>query len=140
MFACGVEAHGSSIVRRVHNRSIPRRLSAGWLALAIGAVALLSGCAGGAPPLPLGADGLPDPELVVGQTVYQGRCATCHGSTGGGGTGKKLSEGEVVARYPDASVQTSVVTNGLGGRMPAFREVLTPEEIEAVVRYTREVL
>lgn len=139
VFPCGVKTHCASIVRRVLNRSVLHRLSPMFLALIIGA-ALLSGCAGGAPALPLGADGLPDPELVVGQTVFQGRCATCHGSTGSGGTGKKLSDGEVVARYPDDAVQNSIITNGLGGRMPAFREVLTTEEIEAVVRYTREVL
>jgi len=124
----------------VLNRWSRSDLSALFLVLTIGAAVLLGGCAGGAPPLPLGADGLPDPELVVGQTVFQGRCATCHGSTGSGGTGTKLSDGDVLVKYPDAAVQGSIVTNGLGGRMPAFRDVLTPEEIEAVVRYTREIL
>lgn len=101
---------------------------------------MMVGCSGPAPELPLGPDGLPDPELVVGQDVFKGRCSTCHGSSGGGGTGKKLSEGVVVEKYPDPAVQLAIITNGLGGSMPAFREVLTPEEIEAVVRYTREVL
>jgi len=98
------------------------------------------GCAGPAPELPLGPDGQPDPVLVVGQDVFKGRCSTCHGSSGGGGTGKKLNEGVVVEKYPDPAVQAAIITNGLGGSMPAFREVLTPEQIEAVVRYTREVL
>lgn len=140
VLSSGVKTHRTSIVRPVPNRWFMPGLSPRFLGPLVLVIALLGGCAGGAPPLPLGADGLPDPELVVGQTVYQGRCATCHGSTGGGGTGKKLSEGDVVTRYPDAAVQLSVVTNGLGGNMPAFREVLTPEEIEAVVRYTREIL
>jgi mono/diheme cytochrome c family protein len=46
----------------------------------------------------------------------------------------------VVAAYPDVAAQIDVVTNGKGDGMPAFADKLTAGEIEAVVRYTREVL
>jgi mono/diheme cytochrome c family protein len=71
--------------------------------------------------------------------VIVSRCQTCHGASGGGSVGPKLSDGRVVEQYPDVADQIEVVTEGRGS-MPAFGEKLDPDEIEAVVRYTREVL
>jgi len=105
------------------------------LALVIGACA-----AGELKALPLDENGQPDPVHVIGQDIWAARCATCHGSTGNGGTGPKLNEGRVLEKYPELSVQASVIANGVGVRMPAFREKLSVAEIEAVTRYTREVL
>jgi mono/diheme cytochrome c family protein len=81
-----------------------------------------------------------DPVLAEGQRVYDASCASCHGKGGGGGaTGPKLS-GVVEARYT-LEEHIAVITEGRGGSaMPAFRDLLTPEEIEAVARYEREVL
>jgi len=90
--------------------------------------------------LPLDENGEPDPVHVLGQDIWAARCATCHGSTGNGGTGPKLADGKATEKYPDLAVQTSIIANGVGGRMPSFREKLTPDEIDAVARYTREVL
>ncbi len=102
-------------------------------ALALGA------CSPGAPEVPLGADGRPDPVLAQGRDLYQGNCVQCHGGSGGGGRGPQLNGGAVVADYPDIADQIDLVTNGKGG-MPAYGGRLEPAEIEAVVRYTREVL
>jgi mono/diheme cytochrome c family protein len=77
------------------------------------------------------------PELRQGQAVYKARCAVCHGGTGGGGIGPKLSAGLAVQRYPDVPDQVDVVRHGAAS-MPRFDGVLTDAEIEAVVRYTRE--
>ena len=76
---------------------------------------------------------------VDGAGVYGQRCAGCHGGDGSGGIGPRLAAGRVVASFPDPQDQIAVVTNGRGG-MPAFADRLTPEEIAAVVDYTRTVL
>ncbi len=104
------------------------------------AVALMGACsADDVPEIPIGSDGFPDPQLVTGRQVYIARCANCHGNDGGGGRGTKLSEGRMVAQYPDFDDQVRVVAEGVRS-MPGFAEVLEPNEIDAVVRYTREVL
>ena len=105
------------------------------------AVSLAGGAcsSGGVPEVPAGPDGTPDPVLVAGRQVYVERCANCHGDDGGGGRGSELSDGLLIERYPDVAEQVAVVFEGVRG-MPAFGEALSVEEIEAVTRFTREVL
>jgi mono/diheme cytochrome c family protein len=109
------------------------------LAVLFTAVLVLTACAGESPEVPLGADGEPDPELAVGREVSSRRCANCHGAAGGGGTGPKLSDGEVIAAYPDPADQRRLIAEGRNA-MPSFSGSLSGEELDAVVRYTREVL
>lgn len=97
-------------------------------------------CGPASPPeVPAAADGVPDPVLVEGRTIYSRRCAGCHGTSGGGGRGPQLGEGRVLESHPDIEDQIQLVTNGRDG-MPAFEGTLSEAQIEAVVRYTREVL
>jgi mono/diheme cytochrome c family protein len=104
--------------------------------LALGAI----GCSSAsAPEVPVGPDGTADAALVEGRDIYTRRCASCHGASGGGSRGPKLSEGQVLEDFPDVEEQIALVADGRGG-MPSFADVLEPSEIEAVVRYTREVL
>ena len=93
----------------------------------------------GVPEVPAGPDGRPDPVLVAGRQVYVERCANCHGDDGGGGRGSRLSGGAALERFPGIAEQIDVVSNGVR-TMPAFGDVLTPAEVEAVTRFTREVL
>lgn len=110
---------------------------------AVGALAvlLLAACGGAseatAPPEPTGAQA-DDPALVQGRAVYLSSCASCHGLSGQGASGPRLA-GEMTERYPDVEDQIAVVASG-PGLMPAFAGVLSPEQLEAIVRYTREVL
>ncbi len=99
----------------------------------------LGSCAGDPPEVPLGPDGQPDPVLVDGRAVYAEHCASCHGRSGGGGQGPRLNNGAVVELYPEFDDQVAVVADGKG-TMPSFVERLTDRQIEAVTRYTREVL
>jgi hypothetical protein len=46
-----------------------------------------------------------------GKSVYAS-CASCHGSTGGGGVGRALSNGEVLATFPKLVDQASFVYTG----------------------------
>lgn len=106
-----------------------------------GSLLAINACAGDPEfVIPLDADGNPDAVLATGAEIWTARCATCHGRTGNGGTGPRLADGRVTEKYPEFSVQTSIITNGVGGRMPSFAEKLSAEEIDAVARFTREVL
>lgn len=44
----------------------------------------------------------------------------------------------MVAAFPDEADQVQVVAEGRGG-MPSFGDRLSPEEIDAVVEYTRSL-
>lgn len=101
--------------------------------------AFVAGCSSGAPQVPLGSDGEPDPELTVGRDVWSQRCASCHGKNGGGNRGPKLNDGKVVEVFPDPADEGQLIADGKGG-MPAFSGELSESELKAVVRYTREVL
>ena len=96
-------------------------------------------CASASPEVPLGPDGQPDSELSMGREVYSQRCANCHGAGGGGGTGPKLADGKVIEQYPDPAEQRRLIAQGRNA-MPAFSGSLSSAELDAVVRYTREVL
>jgi cytochrome c oxidase subunit 2 len=74
--------------------------------------------------------------VVDGAAVFAGSCAACHGADGGGGAGIQLSEGKVVALFPNIDDQIRVITNG-NGRMPAFGGQLSKAEIQAVAEYIR---
>ena len=71
----------------------------------------------------------------AGQAIFATRCSSCHGADGGGGFGPTLA-GVVAQRFPNIADQVAVVTNGRGS-MPSFAGSLTPEQITAVVAYTR---
>ena len=75
----------------------------------------------------------------TGAQIYQSSCAVCHGPDGEGGVGPELGGGAAVAAFPDVADQVAVVANGRGA-MPSFNRTLTPQEIEAVVEYTRKEL
>lgn len=77
-----------------------------------------------------------DPTLAKGQQVYNASCASCHGVRGEGGTAPRLIG--VASTYPDIQKQISVITNGIkGSTMPAWKDSLSAEEINAVAQYTR---
>jgi cytochrome c6 len=93
--------------------------------------------------------GLPDPaagdEASAGKAVYTARCASCHGATGRGDTklGERLKVTTLVdARWADEGALPQIekaVREGVG-TMPGFGSKLTPAEVEAVSRYTRELV
>ncbi|MXZ94535.1 MAG: cytochrome c [Acidimicrobiaceae bacterium] len=116
---------------------IPHRLLVAALVVAIAAAGACA--ADDVPEVPVGPDGYPDRELVAGRQVYIDRCANCHGNDGGGGRGTRLSDGRMVAQYPNIADQVEIIADGVRS-MPGFAEVLDAGEIAAVVRYTREVL
>lgn len=112
------------------SRSVPAALA---LATVLG-LSVLGACSSDTPSTPS------DPVLAQGQDVYNRQCAQCHGVTGGGGVGPAIA-GVLEERYPDIAEHIAIIENGRSGtNMPAFKDRLSAEEIEAVARYEREVL
>lgn len=160
MHAVGVETHATSIAG-APRRCIHGGLDAGWgrnrqgatpagggsiggvtrrIGSAVAAVVLAAGvvvlaaCGADVPATPS------DPVLAQGQQIYGARCASCHGAAGGGGIAPALA-GRMTERFPDIDDNIALVAGGVPGTsMRAFADILSPEEIEAVVLYTRETL
>ena len=99
----------------------------------VGAATFFSACSSGS------NEAVPsDPVLAQGQQIYKQNCASCHGQSGGGGMGPKLA-GLVAKMYPNIADQEAVISKGRSS-MPSFSKILSPDQIEAVARYEREVL
>ncbi|OJU83515.1 MAG: hypothetical protein BGO11_13450 [Solirubrobacterales bacterium 70-9] len=67
--------------------------------------------------------------------MFSEQCSVCHGATGHGGNG-----GPDLTTMPLAQEQAGAekqVTNG-GGGMPAFKGILSEEEIASVASYVVE--
>jgi len=92
---------------------------------------LLSGCA---KEVTLPADA--DAELRSGADIYRSRCASCHSADGSGALGPSLLN---VGDQLDSAGQREVVVNGRKA-MPAFGATLSEADVDAVIRYTREIL
>jgi mono/diheme cytochrome c family protein len=75
----------------------------------------------------------------AGAAVFDSQCARCHGANGDGDIGPKLNAGAVTQAFPAADAELVVVTYGRGG-MPAFDKRLSPEQLRAVVDFTRNEL
>jgi len=78
----------------------------------------------------------PDPRPVDqaadGQKIYKQYCVVCHGPDGK--LGLNGAKDLTISRYTEAE-RIVQVTEGKGAMTP-FKNVLTPEEIKAVVAYT----
>jgi quinohemoprotein ethanol dehydrogenase len=74
-------------------------------------------------------------DAAAGKEVFSEECSVCHGATGHGGNG-----GPDLRTMPLAKTQAGAekqVTDG-GGGMPAFKGVLSEEEISNVAAYVSE--
>ena len=81
---------------------------------------------------------VPQTGTPAGPAVFATRCASCHGADGGGGFGPTLA-GVVSNRFPNPADEAAVIESGRGA-MPSFAGNLTPEQIAAVVEFTRTEL
>jgi len=79
-----------------------------------------------------------------GEEIFKRRCAGCHGATGAGDTtiGKNLKLRDLGS--PDVQKQTdeelsAIISKGKPGRMPAFENKLTKEQIGEVVKFIRRL-
>jgi len=66
--------------------------------------------------------------------IWKIRCIACHGLYGDMGTNGAANLQEVTS---DLAYRVNIITNGSeNGIMTAFGEILSPEEIEAMAKYT----
>ena len=124
--------------------------------------AVLVGCGGGnksttqnEPSTPAPSDqttpapsttGTPAPAGDLGAQVYAQRCALCHGPTGHGDGPAAASLNPKPRNHTDGSYMNSrtdaqlleVIHNGKGA-MPAWKGVLSEEEIAAVLKHVRSL-
>jgi cytochrome c oxidase cbb3-type subunit 3 len=76
--------------------------------------------------------------------LYQTKCAACHGPDGSGNTtvGKALKLKDIrdpeIQKISDADM-TTIIAKGKN-KMPANEKTLKPEQIKALVLYTRELM
>jgi mono/diheme cytochrome c family protein len=121
-------------------------------ALTVSAIFFVSGCnqtenrnvnapAATAPPAAM-ATATPD-ELAFARANYAKHCSACHGDEGKGGLVKvedvrlkvpSLREGHATM-HPDEKLVKQIMNGGDG--MPKFKDKLSPEEINAMVRFVR---
>ena len=78
------------------------------------------------------------PDMTVGELLWQRNCAVCHGTDGQGGRQVKLSfaSGEWQAGISDATIARTIA-GGNPPTMPAFADLLTPEQIAKLVSHVR---
>ncbi len=76
-------------------------------------------------------------DVQVGAAVYQQHCASCHGAQGEGGTGTALGNATMLALTPDAFLKHTIENGRDGTPMLAFRDVLSPAQIDGVTAYLR---
>lgn len=98
-----------------------------------------------------------------GAKLFDGFCSRCHtfgwsigepDVAGGGSFGPSLRDGETVRQFPDPATHTEFITEGSeyakpyglrgvggdeGGGMPGFGQMLTKEQIDAIVAYERSL-
>jgi mono/diheme cytochrome c family protein len=70
-----------------------------------------------------------------GEKVFASNCAQCHTLAAAGSTGQVGPNLDSIA--PDEETVKAIVTNGRGG-MPAFADVLTDAQIDAVASYVSD--
>ena len=89
-------------------------------------------------PVAIATAALEDPQLLVevGATLYAANCAVCHGSTGQGGVGPRLTGN---ARAGNEANVRSVIRFGRGV-MPGFGATLAEPEIDVLVRWVGQEL
>jgi cytochrome c oxidase cbb3-type subunit III len=74
----------------------------------------------------------------VGRDAFQSRCAACHGLNGRGGEhAPDIVANPAVRRLTDRALYRIISEGIIPAGMPAFRPLLTSDEIKAVVAYVR---
>ncbi len=76
-------------------------------------------------------------ESVDADELFAANCAGCHGAEGKGGFGPDL-RGQYTYGKSSAAVKASI-TNGRGGKMPAFADRLSAEQIDTLATYVLQL-
>jgi mono/diheme cytochrome c family protein len=77
-------------------------------------------------------------------SLFKAKCAACHGPDGSGNVpmGKQLGAKDLrsddVQKQTDAQLNASI-TDGMGKKMPAYKDKLTDAQIKDLVTFIREL-
>ena len=79
------------------------------------------------------------PDLTVGELLWMRNCAHCHGADGQGGreATTNFTAAEWQDRFDDAQIARTIA-GGKPPAMPAFADLLTPEQIGELVNQVRK--
>lgn len=79
------------------------------------------------------------PDLSVGELLWMRNCAQCHGTNGQGGqiVALNFASTEWQSSIDDAAIARTIAA-GRAPQMPAFADLLTPEQIEELVKQVRK--
>ena len=81
------------------------------------------------------------PNFTVGELLWQRNCAGCHGTDGLGGPQVKISfASEAWQNSLDDAQIARTIAGGKSPMMPAFAELLTPEQIAELVKHVRTLV
>jgi len=80
--------------------------------------------------------------MADGASIFKAKCAMCHGADGSGNTpmGKSMGLRDLGSAEVQSSSDTdlaAVISNGKGGKMPAYKGKLSDSDISDVVKYIR---
>jgi cytochrome c oxidase cbb3-type subunit 3/ubiquinol-cytochrome c reductase cytochrome c subunit len=73
-----------------------------------------------------------------GQDVYTRDCAACHGERGVGGPNIHIGSADLLSSASDAFLRYAIAAGRPGTPMPAFKDRLTPGEIDDLIALLRE--
>jgi cytochrome c6 len=72
-----------------------------------------------------------------GAAIYAAKCTACHGKDGKGTpVGQKMGAHDLTALKDSEAEIVGTITNG-DGKMPAFKQKLSAEEIQAVAKFVK---
>ncbi|MBI3397978.1 MAG: c-type cytochrome [Deltaproteobacteria bacterium] len=77
-------------------------------------------------------------ELAKAKGLFFNRCAGCHGTLRKGATGPNITDVNLKQKNYDTNIIKAFITNGTGGGMPSWNNILSEEEIDILARFLQE--
>jgi len=77
------------------------------------------------------------PPAEMGEELFFGYCAACHGADGTGGLGKNLHDNNFVQTKSDSELIEFILAGRRGTAMDGFQNILTAEQINDVIALLR---
>jgi len=88
----------------------------------------------GAPAAGSHPEGNKEDSVIMGKKEFAERCASCHGAAAKGGIGPDLTR-KVFKFGKSVTALTQTINEGRPGGMPSFKNDLSHEKVEGLVRY-----
>ena len=89
------------------------------------------------PPVELPPEVSPGQAALTGAQIYTDVCSRCHGPNGEGGIGPALADANFQAQYDNQALFDAISQGHEATPMIAWGEILTPDQLEQLVRFLR---